>query len=117
MSKNRATRKSSVNLETSTAPRNAKVCAQCGFGNSFKRVKCEKCAVLLPEGNFERSRRMREQTMKREQQLALASTLFSDKPIMPDDTEDHDGGRVAVKRDAADSADAKKNGRKRNGSR
>ena len=88
MQKKRTTRKRATPLETQSPPANAKICEACGFINSFKRVKCEKCSTLLPEGNFERARRMREQTLKREQQLALSSTLFKDKPIVLDDLDD-----------------------------
>ncbi len=88
MQKKRSTRKRAATLDTQAPPANAKICEQCGFINSFKRVKCEKCSALLPEGNFERSRRMREQLLKREQQLALSSTLFTDKPIVAEDYDD-----------------------------
>ena len=64
---------------------NAKICEQCGTHNSFKRVKCEECGHRLPDGKFERSRRMREQALRRERQVALNSTLFRDRPLIPDD--------------------------------
>ncbi len=67
---------------------NAKTCEQCGAANTFKRVKCEQCGHMLPEGNFERSRRMREQSLRRERQTALTSTLFRDRPLVPDDSDD-----------------------------
>lgn len=88
MQRKRTTRKRTTTVETQTPPANAKICGQCGYINSFKRVKCEKCKSLLPEGKFERARRVREQSLKREQQLALTSNLFTDRPTLPDDHDD-----------------------------
>lgn len=84
-----------------SAPGNAKVCEHCGEANSFRRVKCDKCGALLPEGKFERSRRMREQALRRERQLALTSNLFKDKPLIPDEMDDfmdfdHDARKAAA---------------------
>lgn len=88
MPRKRIPSKTTVGTTLEQAPGNAKVCEKCGTENSFKRVKCEKCKALLPEGKFERSRRMRQQALRRERQVALSSTLFSDRPLVPDDTDD-----------------------------
>lgn len=88
MPRKRTARKQVSVGEVQAEPGNAKVCEACGHANSFKRVKCEKCYTLLPEGNFERARRQREQTLRREQQLALSSTLFTDRPTILDELED-----------------------------
>lgn len=71
-------------------PANAKVCQDCGHINSFRRVKCEQCQGLLPEGNFERSKRFREQSLRQQQQIALGSSLFKDSVVAIDDTSPSD---------------------------
>ena len=93
-------KKASLQKNTTISPvevtlTNAKMCEQCGATNTFKRVKCEQCGHLLPEGNFERSRRMREQSLRRERQMALSSTLFRDRPLIPDDSDDTADGSPA----------------------
>lgn len=88
MAKKSTPQKSTAVIPLTASPTNAKKCEHCGSVNSFKRVKCEQCGTILPEGKFERSRRMREQSLRRERQLALSSTLFRDKPLIPDDSDD-----------------------------
>jgi len=82
MPKKRSTRstKSNTNAPAEPTPANAKLCEECGTVNSFKRVKCEKCSSLLPEGKFERSKRLRQQALRRQQQSTMGASLFSDTP-------------------------------------
>ena len=82
MPKKRSTQsaKSKTNAQPEPTPANAKLCDECATINSFKRVKCEKCGSLLPEGKFERSKRLRQQALRRQQQNATSTSLFSDAP-------------------------------------
>lgn len=87
MPRKKSTRSTITSPRPEAIPANAKVCEHCGHINSFKRVKCEKCYGLLPEGNYERSKRLREQSLRRrQQQTALSASLFGESLLMTDES-------------------------------
>lgn len=106
MPRKKSTRSTITSPRPEAIPANAKVCEHCGHINSFKRVKCEKCAGLLPEGNYERSKRLREQSLRRrQQQTALSASLFGESLLMTDESAGFDEPEARGKNNHAPPTD------------